>query len=141
MTSVAQDTRIVRPDVDSQALWGHFLDNRTGTYYGTCQAIGDDGDFYCADPWSLHLPTATLKQCGCDRFTPGTPFIPMVAAILGDCDLTPAPRRTRWFTLACPSIVGCGAWQDGWWLDGITREVIPCMSCGWSPDQPFSWEH
>ena len=135
MTSVSQDTLITRPDVDSHALWGHFLYLPTATYYGTCAS--DE----CADPWSLSLRTGRLVQCGCPEFTPGKPFVPMVAAILAGLDLTPAPRRTRWFPLACPEILGCGAWQDGWWLDGITRTYVPCMSCGWSPDKPFSWEH
>lgn len=134
------DFFIARPPAElsrtlQQALWGHFVYRVTATYYGTCAS--DE----CADPWALNLETGELKQCGCEDFTPGEPFIPLAREILARTDLTPKPRRTRWFLLNCPDIEGCGAWQAGWWLDGLSGTVVPCMSCGWSPLMPKPWEH
>lgn len=116
--------------------WRPFLDTRTHTFYGWCDI--DEG---CGNPWSLHLPTGRLVQCGCPDFRvdPNSIEVDSIRTQLDRIDLTPIPRPVAWrYFDQCDDFHGCGH-RGGWYFEAITRSVTPCP-CGWDPTRLHEWE-
>lgn len=117
--------------------WHPFLDRPSHIFHGWCVDPADD-DAGCGNPWSLDLRTSTLTQCGCPEFVPGA-VLPAVAGVLARIDLTPAPRRVAWRYIEPCGSAGLSSHCDGgWFLDVLTRSVVPCR-CGF-PLALSPWE-